>query len=121
MARQSRALLEEAEDYVSERRRTVVLAVRERVSNERLRLDHARANLGRHAETMLTRERERMSSRRSLLSAYDPLQRLHQGWSLVRDSRGLISSVETVRVGQTLTVTVADGEIDVTVTEKRGH
>ncbi len=121
IVRATEAIVEESSEYVAERRRTVMLAVRDRLGAEQLRLDHARGSLERHSRHLLDVESQRLSAARALLVAYDPQRRLAQGWSIVTTRAGqVVRSIDDVRVGDDVTIRVRDGDLDTSVTEKRG-
>jgi len=121
VARWSVALTEEATEYVAERRRTVMLAVRDRLTGEQRRLSHVREGLARHARHLVETESARLASTRQLLAAYDPERRLAQGWTIVSSLDGrVVRSVNDVRLGETVILRVVDGRIGTTVTDKKG-
>ena len=103
-------LLDEADAYVAERRRAVVVAVRERIRAEERHLASTRQRLVVDARRTLGGARDRLDHHRALLAAYDPARRLAQGWSIVTDASGrVVRDVEAVSVGDEVTVRVATG------------
>ncbi len=111
------ALVEEATTYLAERRRTMILAVRDRLRAERRHLDQQRRALGRGARRTLDEAEQRVRTTRQLLAAYDPARRLAQGWAIVTDTTGVVvRSVTGVAVGASLTVRLVDGTLETTVT-----
>ncbi len=119
--RHTAAILEEASEYLAERRRTVMFAVRDRLVGEQRRLDHVRQSLGRHARHLLETEATKLASTRHLLGAYDPQRRLSQGWSIMTNAAGqVVTSVSDVRVGEVVSVRVSDGTLESTVNDKKG-
>jgi exodeoxyribonuclease VII large subunit len=113
------AILEEATEYVAERRRTMIFAVRDRLRAERRHLGALRERLGLQADHVLGDATQSLSSTRRLLGAYDPQRRLAQGWSIVTDERGrVVRSRTEVAPGERLAVRVRDGVIGVEVLEK---
>lgn len=120
LSRSVLAVTEESIEYVAERRRTVMLAVRDRLGAEQLRLDHVRTSLARHARHLVDVESARLVSARQLAAAYDPKRRLAQGWSITTTKAGqVVRSLDDVREGETVTITVSDGVLDALVQEKR--
>ena len=114
------AMLEESTEYLAERRRTVMLAVRDRLGSEQLRLDHTRAALAQHVQHLMASEGRHLIGVRQLLAAYDPQRRLAQGWSIVTNASGrAISSVKDLVLGENVNVRVRDGYFEATVQEKR--
>ncbi len=121
IARHASAMVEEATEYVGERRRTMTFAVRDRLGAEQVHLDHTRDALARHARHLVTRESQHLTSTRQLLTAYDPQRRLAQGWSIVTNGAGtVVRSLDDVRLGELISVRVSDGTVESTVHEKKG-
>jgi exodeoxyribonuclease VII large subunit len=121
LGRATDAIMEEATEYLGERRRTVMLAVRDRLGAESVHLGHVRSALSRHANHLVESEASRLSAARQLLAAYDPQRRLAQGWSIVTNASGaVVHSTKDVRVGELVSVRVADGTFETTVHDKRG-
>ena len=121
VARGARAVSDEATEYVGERRRTMVLAVRDRLVAEQLHLDHVRSSLSSHTRHLVDSESRRLGALSKLLAAYDPQRRLEQGWSIVTNSSGrTVRSVDDTRLGEQLMVKVSDGSLEVAVSHKTG-
>jgi exodeoxyribonuclease VII large subunit len=114
-------VLDEAETYLAERRRTMIFAVRDRLRGEERHLASTRERLliqGRHLVESATRM---LASNRQLLAAYDPTRRLAQGWSIVTNAQGLVvKSLKDVSVNDEVTVLVSDGQITSKVTSLKG-
>ena len=109
-------LLEEADAYVAERRRAVVLGVRDRIRAEERHLASTRRRLVVDARRTLEGARSRLEHHRALLTAYDPARRLAQGWSIVTDASGrVVREIGAVSVGDELSVRVATGSFGVRV------
>jgi exodeoxyribonuclease VII large subunit len=120
--RVAEAVVDEATEYVGERRRTMMLAVRDRLGAEQLHLDHTAAALARHASHLIEVEGQRLGASRQLLGAYDPKRRLAQGWSIVTNGAGrVVRSLGDVRVGEVVGVRVSDGVFEAAVSEKKGE
>ena len=114
-------VLEEAADYVAERRRTMILAVRDRLRAEERHLASTRGRLVMHARHLLNTSSQQLASARQLLSAYDPERRLRQGWSIVTDQHGaVVKSVDAVERGDVVQVLLSDGTFTSIVNEKNG-
>ena len=115
------ALLDEATEYVAERRRTMIFAVRDRLRSEQRHLGATRSQLLVHSRHLLSTTAQSLLSARQLLGAYDPSKRLAQGWSIVTKSDGgVVRSLDDVALGETVRVLVSDGSFDSTVNEKNG-
>lgn len=115
------AVLDEATEYVGERRRTMIFAVRDRLRAEQRHLVATRDRLGLEGRHVLATATQLLASRRQLLSAYDPARRLAQGWSIVTGASGdVVRSVDDVRWDEVISIRVSDGTFESTVNEKKG-
>jgi len=65
------AVLDEATEYVAERRRTMIFAVRDRLRAEQRHLASTRGALLMHSRHLLNTGAQFLASNRALLSAYD--------------------------------------------------
>jgi exodeoxyribonuclease VII large subunit len=121
IANWTNAVLDEATEYVGERRRTMIFAVRDRLRGEHRQLAGTHQHLlvqGRH---LLAAATQMLSSNRQLLGAYDPKKRLAQGWSIVTTSDGaLVHSLDALSIGARVRVTLSDGSFESTVNEMNG-
>jgi exodeoxyribonuclease VII large subunit len=117
----SNDVLDEAEDYLGERRRTMIFAVRDRLRAEERHLVGTRERLviqGRHLVASAT---QLLAGHRQLLAAYNPTRRLAQGWSIVTDAHGaVVKSLRDVTLGDEVHVLVSDGTFTSQVTEMKG-
>ncbi len=115
------AVLDEATEYVAERRRTMIFAVRDRLRAEQRHLGTTRDRLAMQSRYVLSAASQLLSSNRQLLSAYDPKKRLAQGWSIVTGADGtVVRSLRDVRLGEVVRVRLSDGSFESTVNEKNG-
>ena len=115
------AVFDEATEYVAERRRTMIFAVRDRLRAEQRHLLATRERLVIQSRHLLATATQMLASDRQLLSAYDPKRRLAQGWSIVTNAEGVVvRSVGDVRVDESVRVAVSDGSFAATVNEKNG-
>ena len=115
------ALLDEAVEYVAERRRTMIFAVRDRLRAEQRHLESTHQRLLIQSRHLLASASQSLASTRQLLGAYDPKKRLAQGWSIVTNADGLVvRSLDQVRVSEDVRVTLSDGTFVSTVKEKDG-
>ena len=115
------SVVDEATEYVAERRRTMIFAVRDRLRAEQRHLTSTRGALLMHSRHVLNSSAQKLASNRALLSAYDPKRRLAQGWSIVTSRDGLVvKSLDDVSVGDAVTVLVSDGSFESTVEAKTG-
>ncbi len=113
------AVLDEAQNYLAERRRTMILAVRERLRAEARHLGATRQRLDVAARRVLQAATTYLLGSRQLLGAYDPARRLAQGWSIVTDARGnVVSAVHDVILGDEVSIRVLDGVIGAVVRER---
>ncbi|MFM1811382.1 MAG: exodeoxyribonuclease large subunit [Cyanobacteriota bacterium] len=90
----------------------------------RWRLQHERGRLQRLQETLLAvhprqlllQQRKELNQQQRLLQALSPQHWLERGFSLIRNSRGvLISSVQDLPDGERVTLQLADGERNATI------
>jgi exodeoxyribonuclease VII large subunit len=115
------ALLDEADEYVAERRRTMIFAVRDRLRAEQRHLESTHQRLLIQSRHLLASATQSLASTRRLLGAYDPKRRLAQGWSIVTNADGaVVRSLDQVRVSEDVRVTLSDGTFVSTVKEKDG-
>lgn len=115
------AVLDEATEYVAERRRTMIFAVRDRLRAEQRHLASTRAGLVVHSRHLLNSTAQALASHRALLGAYDPKRRLAQGWSIVTNRDGtVVTSLGDVAIGDAVSVLVSDGSFESTVSGKTG-
>jgi len=117
----SEALLDEASEYVAERRRTMIFAVRDRLRAEQRQLGAVRQRLWLQARHTLDSATRTLAGTRQLLGAYDPSRRLAQGWSIVTGPDGrVVSLLAQVHAGERVNVRVSDGSFDSTIDERNG-
>lgn len=114
-------VLDEANEYVRERRRAIVRAVRERLRSEQRHLATTRASLATHSRHVVANADEALRIRRQLLSAYDPKRRLAQGWSILTNAHGdVVSALADVAIGESVHIMVSDGILDSQISGKNG-
>jgi exodeoxyribonuclease VII large subunit len=117
----TQAILDEADEYVAERRRTMIFAVRDRLRAEQRHLESTYQRLLIQGQHLLASATQSLASTRQLLGAYDPKKRLAQGWSIVIDADGLVvRSLDQVLINDDVRVTLSDGTFVSTVKEKDG-
>jgi len=115
------AILEDAQNYLAERRRTVVFAVRDRIRAEQRHLANTGSHLAHQVKNLIATKKTYLASTRQLLSAYDPARRLAQGWAVLTNAKGeIVHSIGQVEAGEVVSARVADGVIESTVTNKNG-
>ncbi len=115
------AVLDEATEFVNERRRTMIFAVRDRLRSEERHLGSLRERLILQTRHLLDAASTSLVTTRQLLSAYDPARRLAQGWSVVTRSDGTtVSRRGDVESGEEVLVLVSDGRFGATVTTTIG-
>ena len=115
------AVLDEATEFLGERRRTMIFAVRDRLRSEERHLGTVRERLVLQTHHLLDTTTTTLASTRQLLSAYDPTRRLAQGWAIVTSADGhTVSRIENVALGAVVQVRVSNGRLGVTITTKDG-
>ena len=114
------AVLDEATEFVGERRRTMIFAVRDRLRSEERHLGSVRERLLLQTRHLLDGATTTLATSRQLLAAYDPARRLAQGWSIVtRDDGSTVARLTDVDVGEVVRVRVSDGIFESTVMTKK--
>jgi exodeoxyribonuclease VII large subunit len=117
----SNDVLDEAVDYLGERRRTMIFAVRDRLRAEERHLVATRERLAIQGRHLVASAAQLLAGHRQLLAAYDPTRRLAQGWSIVTDVRGaVVKSLRGVTLGDEVHVLVSDGSFTSQVTDIKG-
>ena len=115
------AVLDEATQFVGERRRTMIFAVRDRLRAEQRHLGAVRERLWLQSRHLLDAATISLATTRQLLAAYDPARRLAQGWSIATRADGsTLRSLADVEVGVELTLRVSDGRLGTVITSKNG-
>jgi len=113
-------VLDEAANYLDERRRTMIFAVRDRLRAEERHLASTRERLVIQGRHLVASAAQMLASNRQLLSAYDPVRRLAQGWSVVTDAKGaVVKALRDVTNGEEIHVLVSDGTFGAQVMEKK--
>lgn len=115
------AMIDEATEYVAERRRTMIFAVRDRLRAELRHLGATRERLTLQSGYVLNSASQTLASNRLLLGAYDPKKRLAQGWAVVTGTEGrLVRALDDVEIGETVKVMVSNGTFEALISEKGG-
>ncbi|HUP28480.1 MAG TPA: exodeoxyribonuclease VII large subunit [Chloroflexia bacterium] len=99
------------DELQSEREQLQRLSPVWQVSNDRERVQAARARIETALHHKLSIERERISGTRARLDALSPLQILKRGYAIVRDldNGTVVSSLKEAEVGHLLEIRVSDG------------
>jgi exodeoxyribonuclease VII large subunit len=119
LERAARAVVDEAEALVRTSRRELLAGARAKLHAEQMALANAGRQLLREARSVVEHADGSLKAASDLLRAHDPQRRLAQGWSITTRADGaVVRSVDDVRLGEALTVRVADGTVDVTVDER---
>jgi exodeoxyribonuclease VII large subunit len=114
-------VLDEADSYLGERRRTMIFAVRDRLRAEERHLASTRERLVMQARHLMTSATLMLANQRQLLAAYDPTRRLAQGWSIVTDTSGaVVTSLSDVAIGDDVRVRLSDGSLLTQVQAMKG-
>jgi exodeoxyribonuclease VII large subunit len=115
------AVLDEATEFLNERRRTMIFAVRDRLRSEERHLGTVRERLLLQTRHLLDAATTSLATTRQLLSAYDPTRRLAQGWSIVTRADGTtVTRLADVAIGDEVHLRVSDGTIGAAITTKNG-
>ena len=88
--------------------------------NAELKIERLSEQLRRAVETTLIRQAERLDGFSMLIENFAPTRLLELGFAVARGERGAIRTVESVDIGEDITIEVADGEIRATIVEKYG-
>jgi len=113
------ARMEEATEFLAERRRTMMFAVRDRLTSEERHVRGIAQRLVTEGQRVLAGAASELVAKRQLLTAYDPQRRLAQGWAVVTTHGGdVVRSVDDVTEGGALRIRVRDGQLGATVTSK---
>lgn len=113
------ARVDQATEFLKERRRTMTFAVRDRLTSEERHVRGIAQRLIGQGQRVVTSATSGIAAKRQLLSAYDPQRRLAQGWAVVTTSSGdIVRSVDDVAEGIALRIRVRDGQLGATVTSK---
>ena len=116
------SIVDEATEFLGERRRTMIFAVRDRLRAEQRHLVATRERAVLAVRYSIDRAEHWLETVHRLLVAYDPQRRLVQGWSIVSKVDGsIVRSVSDVSAGEGVVIRVGDGELaaSITVREKR--
>ena len=88
--------------------------------NAELKIERLSEQLRRAVETTLIRQAERLDGFSMLIENFAPARLLELGFAVARGERGAIRTIDSVEIGEDITVEVADGEIRATIVEKYG-
>lgn len=116
------SIVDEATEFLGERRRTMIFAVRDRLRAEQRHLVATRERAVLAVRYSIDRAEHWLETVHRLLVAYDPQRRLVQGWSIVSKVDGsIVRSVSDVSAGEGVVIRVGDGELaaSITVREER--
>ena len=110
--------LSQRRDRVAQLANSRVLVAPDRfVDDCRMRVGDLALRLDRAADHKLTRARGDFARAAAQLDALNPLAILTRGYAVVRAGETPVRSVEELRVGEPVRLTLADGEATATVTE----
>ena len=85
-------------------------------------IDRFQTALSHSFRQLLTHRRQSLTAQASLLEAVSPQHILERGFSVVKNTRGqVIRNANTLKQGQKLHITFADGETDVRVTKEQAQ
>ena len=95
-------------------------AMRSTVRQDQLNLQSQGERLPREVAASLQRSRQRLERAQLRLELLDPKLVLQRGYAWLADMQGTpVTSARTTQVGQALRATLADGEVDLTVSAPR--
>ena len=113
------SIVEEATEFLGERRRTMIFAVRDRLRAEQRHLVATRERLDLAVRYTFDRADRWLETVHRLLQAYDPQRRLDQGWSIVSKPGGsIVRSVRDVVTGDGVVIRVSDGELTASISTR---
>ena len=85
-------------------------------------IDRFQTALSHSFRQLLTHRRQSLTAQAALLEAVSPQHILERGFSVVKNTRGqVIRNADTLKQGQKLHITFADGETDVRVTKEQAQ
>lgn len=87
------------------------------VLDRRMVLDHVHKQLCAASRQLLDRKKQRFVRLTTGLDAMSPLKVLSRGYTLVKTDHGVLKSIRDARVGETIAVQLADGNLRASVTE----
>ena len=94
-------------------------ATRLLVQGQKGRIDALSRSLPKAVALSLSQDRQRLERAQARLESMDPKWVLQRGYAWLADAQGhAITSVEQARVGQRLSATLADGELNLTVDQR---
>jgi exodeoxyribonuclease VII large subunit len=94
-------------------------ATRLHVQGQKGRIDALSRSLPKALALSHSLERQRLERAQARLESMDPKWVLQRGYAWLADAQGhAITSVEQARVGQRLSATLADGELNLTVDQR---
>ena len=92
------------------------------ISVYRQDIDRFQTTLSHTFRQLLAQRRQSLNAQTALLEAVSPQQILERGFSVVKNTRGqVIRNADTLKQGQKLHITFADGETDVRVTKEQAQ
>ncbi|MEP6964574.1 MAG: exodeoxyribonuclease VII large subunit [Polaromonas sp.] len=95
-------------------------AVRSALRQDQIGLQSLGADLPREVAASLQRSRQRLERAQLRLELLDPKLVLQRGYAWLADMQGTpVTSAKTTHIGQPLRATLADGEVDLTVSAPR--
>ena len=85
-------------------------------------INHFQTTLSHSFRQLLAHRRQSLTAQAALLEAVSPQHILERGFSVVKNTRGqVIRNADTLKQGQKLHITFADGETDVRVTKEQAQ
>lgn len=119
VAEATQSIIDEATEFLGERRRTMIFAVRDRLRAEQRHLAATRERVNIAVRHTLDGAERWLETVHRLLVAYDPQRRLVQGWSIVSKPDGsLVRSVGDVSAGERVVIRVADGRLAASISAR---
>ncbi len=88
------------------------------LNSQHRRLENAMARIPLLTSNIIARQSDRLKSFESLLTALSPEATLRRGFSITRINGNAITSASALSLGDMITTTLSDGQIQSTVTEK---
>ena len=87
------------------------------INDRRQRLDHDMDRLAAAAGNITAKNRNKFTALAAGLDAMSPLKVLARGYSVAQKEGAVVKSVKDIKAGDGITLSLADGSVDCTVTE----
>lgn len=106
-------------EKVRDTKQRLLIGVMRLLEQRRADTEQIKQNMQREIAQRDVHLQNRLAKAVALLDAYSPLKVLKRGYAIVFAKQGIMRSVDSVSVGEMLTVRLADGTLKVQVNEKK--